>query len=74
MSTSRRSQDKSAKYPKILGRVTRRAPHRKAFIPDVKSLGVQSRLAGLQEHTDLERSRIPGAQLGWQSRRHTEVL
>jgi hypothetical protein len=39
-----------------------------------KTSGVQSRLAGLQEHTDLRRSRIRGAQLGWQSYRHTEVL
>jgi hypothetical protein len=43
------------------------APHREAFIPDVKSLGVQYRLAGILEHTDLGRSRIRGAQLGWQS-------
>jgi hypothetical protein len=31
-------------------------------------------MAGLQEHTDIGWSRIQGAQLGWQSRRHTEVL
>jgi hypothetical protein len=30
-----------------------------------KILGVQSRLARLGEHTDLRRSRIQGAQLGW---------
>jgi hypothetical protein len=39
-----------------------------------KILGVQSKLARLQEHTDLGRSRIQGIQLGCQSRRHTEVL
>jgi hypothetical protein len=39
-----------------------------------KILGVQSRLAGRREHTNLRRSRIQGAQLGLQSRRHTEVL
>jgi hypothetical protein len=27
------------KHPEILGRATRRAPHREAFIPDVKSWG-----------------------------------
>jgi hypothetical protein len=45
-----------------------------AFVPDVKSLGVQYRLAGLLEHTDLGRPRILGAQLGWLSRIHTKVL
>jgi hypothetical protein len=64
----------SPKHREILGRAIRRAPHREAFIPYAKILGVQSRLAGLQEHTDLWRSHIRGAQLGWQSRRHTEVL
>jgi hypothetical protein len=39
-----------------------------------KILGVQIRLTGLQEHTDLGRSRIKGAQLGWQGRKHTKVL
>jgi hypothetical protein len=39
-----------------------------------KILGAQSRLTGLQKHTDLGRSRIRGAQLGWQDREHTEVL
>jgi hypothetical protein len=28
---------KAPKHPKVLGRATRRAPHREAFIPDVKS-------------------------------------
>jgi hypothetical protein len=37
-------------------------------------MGVQIRLAGLQEHTDLGRSRIQGAQLCWQSHKHTKVL
>jgi hypothetical protein len=62
------------KHLEALGRAIRRASHREAFIPDAKSLGVQSVLAGLQEHTDLGRSCIHGAQLGWQSRSHTEVL
>jgi hypothetical protein len=35
---------------------------------------VQNRLAELQGHTDLGRSRIQGAQLGWQDREHTEVF
>jgi hypothetical protein len=39
-----------------------------------KILGVQSRLARLQKHTDLGRSRIRGAQLGWQGRSHTKIL
>jgi hypothetical protein len=47
MLTSRRSQKKAPKHPEVLGRATRRVPHREAFIPDIKILGVQSRLAGL---------------------------
>jgi hypothetical protein len=35
------------KHQEVLGRATRRAPHKEAFIPNVKILGVQSRLAGL---------------------------
>jgi hypothetical protein len=66
MPTSGRSQVYSTQAPEILGRAIRRAPHREAFVPDVKLLGVQSRLAGLRKHTDLRRSRIWGAQLGWQ--------
>jgi hypothetical protein len=62
------------KHPDVLGRAIRCAPHREAFIPDVKILGVESRLAGLQEHTDLRRSRVRGAQLGWQGRSHTKIL
>jgi hypothetical protein len=62
------------KHSEILDRAIRRAPHREAFIPDIKSWGVQYRLAGLQEHTDLRRSHIQGTQLGWQGRRHTKVL
>jgi hypothetical protein len=58
------------KHPEVLGGATRRAPRREAFIPDVTILGVQSRPTGLQEHTDLRRSHIRGAPLGWQSRRH----
>jgi hypothetical protein len=37
MPTSRRYQIKSAQALEILGRAIRRAPHREAFIPDVKS-------------------------------------
>jgi hypothetical protein len=38
MPTSRRSQIKKApKHQETLGRAIRRAPHREAFIPDVKS-------------------------------------
>jgi hypothetical protein len=62
------------KHPEALGRAIRRAPHREAFIPDVKSLVPRAGWQGLQKHTDLGRSRIQGAQLGWQSRRHTKVL
>jgi hypothetical protein len=62
------------KHPEALGRAIRRAPHREAFIPDVKILGVQNWLTELQEHTALGRSRIRGAQLGWQSRKHIKVL
>jgi hypothetical protein len=35
---------------------------------------VQGGLAGLTKHTDLGRSRIQGAQLGWQGHKHTKVL
>jgi hypothetical protein len=38
-----------------------------------KILGVQSRLARLQVHADLERSRIRSAQLSWQGQSHTSV-
>jgi hypothetical protein len=62
------------KYPEALGRAIRRAPHGEAFIPDVKSLVSRAGWQGLQKHTDLGRSRIQSAQLGWQSRRHTKVL
>jgi hypothetical protein len=39
-----------------------------------KILGVQSRQAGLLEHNDLGRPHVQGAQLGWRSCIHTEVL
>jgi hypothetical protein len=65
---------KAPKHSEVLGRAIRRAPHREAFIPDAKSLGVQRRLAGLREHTDLRRSCIRGAQLGWKGRKHTKIL
>jgi hypothetical protein len=61
-------------HPEALGRAIRRAPHGEAFIPDVKSLVSRAGWQGLQKHTDLGRSRIQGAQLGWRSRRHAEVL
>jgi hypothetical protein len=51
-------KSEAPKHPEILGWTIRRAPHGEAFIPDVKILGVQSRLTGLREHTDLGRSRI----------------
>jgi hypothetical protein len=62
------------KHPGVLGRAIRRAPHGEAFIPDEKSLVSRAGWQGLQKHTDLGRSRIQGAQLDWQSRRHTKVL
>jgi hypothetical protein len=64
----------SPKHPEALGRAIRSAPHGEAFIPDVKSLVSRAGWQGLQKHTNLGRSRIQGAQLGWQSRRYTEVL
>jgi hypothetical protein len=57
-------KSKAPKHPEVVGRAIRCAPHREAFIPDVKILGVQYYLAELQENTDLRRSRIRGAQLG----------
>jgi hypothetical protein len=62
------------KHPKALGRAIRHAPHGEAFIPDVKSLVSRAGWRGLQKHTDLGRSHIQGAQLGWQSSRNTKVL
>jgi hypothetical protein len=62
------------KHPEALNRAIKRAPHGEAFIPDVKSLVSRADWQGLQKHTDLGRSCIQGAQLGWQSRRYTEVL
>jgi hypothetical protein len=32
-------KSKAPKYPEVLGRAIRHAPHREAFIPDVKSWG-----------------------------------
>jgi hypothetical protein len=46
----------------ILGKDTKRAPHREAFIPDLKILDVQRRLAGLEEHTDLRKVTHQGCQ------------
>jgi hypothetical protein len=62
------------KHPEVLGRAIRRAPHGEVFIPDVKSLVSRAGWQGLQKHTDLGRSRIQGAQLGWQSRNHTRIF
>jgi hypothetical protein len=53
------------KHPEALGRAIRRAPHGEAFIPVVKPLVSRAGWQGLQKHTDLGRSRIQGAQLGW---------
>jgi hypothetical protein len=74
MRTSRRSQDRSAQAPRSTwqGQLGAHPTGRPSFRR--KILGVQSRLAELCEHTDLGRSRIRGAQLGWQSRRYTKVL
>jgi hypothetical protein len=55
------------KHPEVLGRAIRRAPHREAFIPDVKFLVSKAGWQGLQKHTDLGRSCIRGTQLGWQT-------
>jgi hypothetical protein len=46
------------KHSEALGRAIRRAHHREAFTPNVKSLGVQYRMAGPLEHTDLGRTNI----------------
>jgi hypothetical protein len=74
MSTLRRSQDKSAQAPGSAWRGHQaRTPHG-GLHSRHKILGVQYRLAGLLEHTDLGRPRIRGAQVGWQSRIHTKVL
>jgi hypothetical protein len=62
------------KHPGMLGRAIRRTPHEEAFIPDVKFLVSRAGWQGLQKHTDLGRSRIRSAQLGWQSRSYTKVL
>jgi hypothetical protein len=40
-------KSEAPKHPEILGRAIRRAPLREAFIPDVKRLGAQNRLAEL---------------------------
>jgi hypothetical protein len=53
------------KHLEALGRAIRCAPHREAFIPDVKSLVSRAGWQGLQKHTDLERSCIQDAQPGW---------
>jgi hypothetical protein len=67
-------KSKAPKYPEILGRATRRAPYREAFIPNVKSWVFRTGWQSYKKHTDLRRSRIRGAQLGWQGCRQTEVL
>jgi hypothetical protein len=62
------------KHPKILGRAVKRAPHKEVFIPDVTSWVSRASWQDLQEHTDLRRSRVRGAQVGWQGRRHARGI
>jgi hypothetical protein len=73
MPPSGRSQSKSAQAPEYLAGPLGETPQG-GFHSRCKILGVQSRLARLQKHTDLGRSRIRGAQLGWQGRSHTKIL
>jgi hypothetical protein len=74
MPTLGRSQVYSAQAPRSTWQGHQARTPRGGLHSRCKILGVQSRLAGLQEHTDLGRSRIRGAQLGWQSRSHTKIL
>jgi hypothetical protein len=75
MPTSRKSQiNQRPSTQRYLAGPSGTHPSGRPSFFDVKILGVQSRLAGLQEHTDLGRSRIQGAQLGWHGRRHTKIL
>jgi hypothetical protein len=74
MPTSGRSQVYSAQAPGSSWQGHQARTPQGGLHSQLKILGVQSKLAGLQEHTDLGRSRIQSAQLGWQGRRHTKVL
>jgi hypothetical protein len=58
------SNQEVPKHPEVLGRAIRCAPPQRGLHSQRKIVGVQSWLAGLQEHKDLGRSHIPGAQLG----------
>jgi hypothetical protein len=62
------------KHPEVPGRATRHAPHKEAFIPDVKSWVSRAGWQGYKSTRNIRRSRIRGAQLGWQGRIQTEVL
>jgi hypothetical protein len=61
------------KHPEVHGRAIRCAPHREAFIPNVKSKVSRT---GWQSYksTPTSEGMHPGAQLGWHGRRHTKVL
>jgi hypothetical protein len=48
-------KSKAPKHLEVLGRAIRRAPHREAFIPDVKFWVSRAGWQGLQEHADLGR-------------------
>jgi hypothetical protein len=65
---------KVPKHPEVLGKAMRRAPHREAFIPVVKSWVSRADWQGFESTPTSGRSCIRGTQLGWQSRRHTVVL
>jgi hypothetical protein len=74
MPTSRRSQIKSAQAPGDTWQGHQERTPQGGLHSRCKIMGVQSWLERLQEHTDLGRSCIQGAQLGWQGRKYTEVF
>jgi hypothetical protein len=67
-------KSKAPKHPEVLGRAIRHAPHREAFIPDAKSFVSRTGWQGYNRTPTSGGHAFQGAQLGWQSRRHTEVL
>jgi hypothetical protein len=70
---SGRSQNKSAQAPKGTWQGQAHTPQG-GLHSDVKSWVSKAGWQGYKSTPTSGRSRIQGTQLGWQSRRHTEVL
>jgi hypothetical protein len=67
-------KSEAPKHPEVLGRATRRAPHREAFVPEVKSMVSRAGWQGYDSTRTSEGHAIGGAQLGWQDHSYTKIL